>query len=322
MFRKMLKYLLNGSEVKDMEELKEDKNPSKIELSKEKQLEKINSVQTTRDELVEKLLNKYISTEEVDDPTKREYDVPFRRSDSLDYQLYFNRKSPKGTPKKMIEFCNIAGVSYREENAIKAVLGDDLTLRIEKESDNPFGENGRAIKILADYNQDNEFHTTHIGYIPNDKVTKVYNAEIVNITLRAIYLPSKERSIGFRIDIWEPREKTVKVVKEEEYDKTLSIPDNFADRNHLARDLEREGFLDNAIEIYLKNIEDLSDTSLYPFKRLAIIYRKQKRYEDELLIVQRSLEYLRSKEINHPKDQKQIEEMEKRLKTVESKLVK
>src|SRR5699024_8849211 len=199
MFRKMLKYLLNGSEVKDMEELKEDKNPSKIELSKEKQLEKINSVQTTRDKLVEKLLNKYISTEEVDDPTKREYDVPFRRSDSLDYQLYFNRKS-------------------------------------QKETHNPFGENGRAIKILADYNQDNEFHTTHIGYIPNDKVTKVYNAEIVNITLRAIYLPSKERSIGFRIDIWEPREKTVKVVKEEEYDKTLSIPDNFADRNHLASD--------------------------------------------------------------------------------------
>ena len=62
-----------------------------------------------------------------------------------------------------------------------------------------------------------------------------------------------------------------------------------AANNQAASEAEAEGDLDRAITLYEKNIKKgLADS--FPFDRLLVIYRKQKRYKDELRIIDKGIE--------------------------------
>jgi tetratricopeptide (TPR) repeat protein len=59
--------------------------------------------------------------------------------------------------------------------------------------------------------------------------------------------------------------------------------------NQSASEAEASGDLDRAITLYEKNIKKgLPDS--FPFDRLLIIYRKQKRYKDELRVINKGIE--------------------------------
>nr|WP_245335993.1 HIRAN domain-containing protein [Staphylococcus sp. GDY8P198P] len=266
---------------------------------------------------------KYANISLADSVEEREIDVPYNSSDDEDI-VRFIRKQPKGTPKKIYSLCNVVGVSYRQEEALKAVVGDNLSLRAEKEPTNPYDSN--AIKIIADYEENDEKKSVKIGYIPREKAEELVKYNNINVTLRTIYLPdaiavmypSKDSSgnVGFRIDIWiesQKQKNKKKVFEEQPYDSSIKMPDNFASRNAKAKELEEEGYLDNAIEMYLENTSE-DDTSLYPFKRLAIIYRKRKDFENEILIINKALDMFEKRNYEH--DKKKKEEMELRLKRV------
>jgi len=61
-----------------------------------------------------------------------------------------------------------------------------------------------------------------------------------------------------------------------------------ADRNLKAALYEKQGKMDKAIELYLKNVNERFDGN-YPYDRLCVIYRKQKRYQEELEVLKTAI---------------------------------
>jgi tetratricopeptide (TPR) repeat protein len=64
---------------------------------------------------------------------------------------------------------------------------------------------------------------------------------------------------------------------------------NCVERNNLGIAYEQQGNIDQAIEIYEANIREGYPAS-HSFDRLMIIYRKQKRFIDEIRVLQRTIE--------------------------------
>lgn len=323
-FEKLKK--LFGVEKKNDNSFVEEKKETQSEEVKKESIVKRSEEEQRIIDLVYEAYEKYANISIIYSLEEREFDVPYRKDNSSDDEdiIRFIRKQPKGTPKKIYSLCNVVGVSYRQEEALKAVVGDNLSLRAEKEPTNPYDSN--AIKIIADYEENDKKKSVKIGYIPREKAKKLVKYNNINITLRTIYLPdelavmylNKDSSgnVGFRIDIWVESQKQKnkkKVFEEQPYDSSIKMPDDFASRNAKAKELEEEGYLDNAIEMYLENTSE-DDTSPYPFKRLAIIYRKRKDFDNEILIINKALDMFKKRNYEH--DKKKKEEMELRLKRV------
>jgi tetratricopeptide (TPR) repeat protein len=61
------------------------------------------------------------------------------------------------------------------------------------------------------------------------------------------------------------------------------------ERNLRGRELEREGLIDDAIELYQANVRGGFDGD-WPYYRLAVIYRGRKDYASEIAILERAVE--------------------------------
>jgi len=62
----------------------------------------------------------------------------------------------------------------------------------------------------------------------------------------------------------------------------------FADRNLKGQDLEKKGNVSDAIKLYELNIKDKADTP-FTYSRLAILYHKQDRLDDEIAILEEAV---------------------------------
>ena len=101
---------------------------------------------------------------------------------------------------------------------------------------------------------------------------------------------------------------------------------NFLKKNHPIKDmvknnlngieLEKSGKIDDAIKLYEYNVEHRFDGS-HPYNRLAIIYRKQKEYEKEIIVLKQAIDVF-TNDVPHSRldRNKKIEEFNKRLKKV------
>jgi len=75
----------------------------------------------------------------------------------------------------------------------------------------------------------------------------------------------------------------------EKYGNRISkIENNLLNRNLKGRELEKECKIDEAIELYEKNIKEEFDGN-YPYERLAIIYSKKGSLEDEIRVLERAV---------------------------------
>jgi len=66
------------------------------------------------------------------------------------------------------------------------------------------------------------------------------------------------------------------------------IENNLLNRNLKGRELEKEFKIDEAIELYEKNIKEEFDGN-YPYERLAIIYSKKRLLEDEIRVLEKAV---------------------------------
>jgi len=66
------------------------------------------------------------------------------------------------------------------------------------------------------------------------------------------------------------------------------IENNFVNRNLKGAELEKEFKIDEAIELYEKNIKEEFDGN-YPYERLAIIYSKKGLLEDEIRVIEKAV---------------------------------
>ncbi len=63
-----------------------------------------------------------------------------------------------------------------------------------------------------------------------------------------------------------------------------------ATRNLLGKELEKTGKVEEAIRIYEDNVAEEYDTP-FPYERLAILYHKQKKIDDEIRIIELGMKH-------------------------------
>lgn len=73
--------------------------------------------------------------------------------------------------------------------------------------------------------------------------------------------------------------------------------DIIVERNLKGRELEKRGDIEEAIRLYEQNVVDKADTP-FPYNRLAIIYRKQKRLDDEIRVLEKAIKAYKEVEQN------------------------
>lgn len=64
--------------------------------------------------------------------------------------------------------------------------------------------------------------------------------------------------------------------------------DKQVERNLRGIQLEKEDKIEEAIELYEENIKENFDGN-HPYDRLAVIYRKQRRIEDEIRVLEKAI---------------------------------
>lgn len=75
--------------------------------------------------------------------------------------------------------------------------------------------------------------------------------------------------------------------------KLAEIEDIMVNRNLKGIELEKKGNIEDAVKLYEQNIADEFDGT-HPYKRLAIIYRKKGQIEDEIEVLKKAIQVLKS----------------------------
>ncbi|MDR6225724.1 HIRAN domain-containing protein [Desmospora profundinema] len=234
----------------------------------------------------------------ISEPTKRGFDNVFRLEKDDENVLRINQHQPKGCPRKVAEFLPIVGMTKenRDVGAKKFILGENRKLELRKQPDNPYDKN--AIRVYGHCTYKDEKLTIMLGYVPREEAKKLVKFDELKATVKVMYYPTQSKNIGIRMDVWTKRNKT-KATQEKPY-KNIEIPIDQVDRNLLGKELEKDGFIDNAIELYELNIKEGFEGN-GPYDRLAIIYRKREEYEEEIRVLKKGIEIFSKIEKTSPR---------------------
>lgn len=86
------------------------------------------------------------------------------------------------------------------------------------------------------------------------------------------------------------------------YEMTPSYEDTTVLRNLVGIEYEKRGYVQEAIELYERNVTDLFEGN-HPYLRLAIIYRKQKNYYEEIRVIKQAI-YVFDKVVSNKRSDK------------------
>lgn len=70
--------------------------------------------------------------------------------------------------------------------------------------------------------------------------------------------------------------------------------DKETERNLIGREYEKSGKVDEAIKLYEQNLKEDSTLSFY-IRRLSIIYRRRKQYDDEIRVLKRAIQIFKDR---------------------------
>lgn len=202
-----------------------------------------------------------------------------------------NQRPPRGFGRKLVEFVTVAGVTQAGRlNVVREfVLGDDQRITLRPEPSNPVDPN--AIAVVGHWAVKGVNQDAQLGYLPRETAQKcidLLRQGKLEPTIAVLYLPHEDHSPGIRLDLWTHRRRPEKLV-EAPYDSSIKIPSNPVERNLKGSELEKQGLVDNAIELYQANVADGFDGN-FPYDRLAILFRRRKQFDREVLVLERAIE--------------------------------
>jgi len=87
--------------------------------------------------------------------------------------------------------------------------------------------------------------------------------------------------------------------------------DIIVERNLKGKELEKQGDIEEAIQLYEQNVSDEADTP-FPYNRLVIIYRRQKRLDDEIRVLEKAIKAYKEVEQNNKWKEQLLKAREKR----------
>jgi hypothetical protein len=105
---------------------------------------------------------------------------------------------------------HVAGVTYREEDVISFIEGEDWQIEVLRE---PTDKHPHAIAVYGIWKSRGKRYKKQLGYVPNQDAKDIYK-QIKKLSqyqlaakLHAMYIPTKDKNAGLLIDIivMEPR---------------------------------------------------------------------------------------------------------------------
>lgn len=279
---------------------------------KETTVKQINNPTKTNTYTTNEFLVAPIST----DPSERGINKEYRLESDNQNVIRINQEQPKGFPKKAAEFVPVVGITKdnRLNTAVKFIKGIDRRIELQKEPENEYDQN--AIAVNGHWVSDGVSNSGKLGYLPREVAAKLSKIDELRATLKVMYTPiHEENAIGIRIDVWSKREKK-EVVAEKPY-KEIKIPRDPVKRNLLGKDLEKEGYIDNAVELYELNVKGRFDGN-FPYDRLATIYRKRKQYDEEIRVLEQAVRVFEELSTSSPRQDvsPKLEKFRERLEKV------
>lgn len=244
----------------------------------------------------------------ITDYYERGVEKEFRRPDDPENVIRINQNPPMGLPKKLYEYIGVSGItqSGRIDFVKDFINGNNRNIELVREPENYYDKN--AVKVIGHWVDGvNNQKSEQIGYLPAETaliISKDYKDVKIGATIKALYAPIGLKSPGIRIDIWGPRTKKGDMVKKDiKFEFIKSEPDSkpgyFQNKHYteyveIIKDLKRASEYEKAEKLLLIIIkaieaESKADECAPPcgyYEDLAIIYRKQKLYDKEIIILE------------------------------------
>ncbi|WP_429968168.1 hypothetical protein [Enterococcus sp. AZ046] len=99
----------------------------------------------------------------------------------------------------------------------------------------------------------------------------------------------------------------------ETYDSDMrNLFEKSVENNLTGRELEKSGKIDEAIELYERNVSNRFEGN-YPYDRLAIIYRKRRDYDNEIRVLRTAVEVFENNQSMRKDISPKIDRFKKRL---------
>ncbi len=140
------------------------------------------------------------------------YDQDYQELDDPPHIIRIKQKAPKGLPKKFAYDIQVAGISrspysFHAESFIKGV---NRLLELERDPNNQNDPN--AIKVMGTWtDSDGQIHNEQLGWVPAtiaQNIALEISGEPIGATIKTMFIPTEDRSLGLRMDIWCKRSKT------------------------------------------------------------------------------------------------------------------
>ena len=223
------------------------------------------------------------------EPYKRGLDRDFRLADDPPHVFRINQNPPNGLRRKLHEFVAVAGITQPEvrDNAVRFIRGSGRQLALQRQPDNPFDPN--AIAVIGTWSEMGEQRSGRLGYLPADiaqAVKKNASDLPIGATLEVMYDCQGGRSPGIRLAVWVPARKPRSVTEKPRQD--IPIPSDPVERNIKGQELEKRGYIEDAIQFYQANVRDGFDGN-HPYDRLAVISRRRRDYAEEVAVLERAV---------------------------------
>lgn len=170
--------------------------------------------------------------------------------------------------------------SKTERNSIRKVSRKPLKSCGTRSSIDPIGRNGN--NAHASSNEIGPFPNSS-GYMTRKQLS-YYFSHLEGEMFTDYLLAASDNSL---IKVNELDFATM-LKKKTDYDKFSKDLNETANNNNIGIDFEKKGNIPNAIEAYERNLE-IAYPALHSYERLMILYRREKRYEDEIRVIKKAL---------------------------------
>lgn len=215
------------------------------------------------------------------------------------YTFEFEKEQIEGY--EVLREDRIVGCYYRQQNIDEIIesLNNDKGLKfelvIEDDFTNEYDSNARKISMV--YSVNNEVRKIHLGFLSKETALELKCYDDVRVTpVKIENINYKEITLAIHLKsdiVQEVREKLIRQEDEkkrvEKERKLKEINWNIAyETNKLAMELENMGRVEDAKGKYLEAIKLGFDGS-YPYDRLNIIFRKEKKYDAEIDICRQAI---------------------------------
>ena len=198
--------------------------------------------------------------------------------------ILINDTAPEGYY-KIYNYEKVVGVTFdnREVFVEQFINGSNQKVILKKDKNNEYDEN--AIKVYGECLLNNQLKSGELGYLSANLAAKLKDFNSIYGTVNAVNQPNK-----IRLDIW-VNEEEHKILDNlnKQAEKTFKLVEKGYKSNNKAMSYEKEKDIPNAIKYYEESISYNFDGN-YPYDRLAILYRKNKDYDNEIRVLNKAIE--------------------------------